>query len=319
MKRTLSLILASLLTLSLFAGIGLPAAASTSDGNVTTIDTDHPLATGDAIETFEAEGYVEGHVGQLDMTLSVAEESADAGVDSRLETDFNAVYLRAQYNETIDRSVRVYIPNELWYSYPSQAEQSITNDIGADFEPTREGEYTAVTLHFEDVDENGTDAVFRVSKEASTVFSLRDTSSGFVENVTGYELPTIAASTEWQYAQDAFAGNESTVAIDHDGEIVLEYDGDDTPGRERWQTVPDCSSSAGVDAVVCQYERQGVENTTYVMSRTSKPPALRYTDDRSWLDGFRSTVMNDLEAALEKAMDQVAELRPGFIVEVHTW
>lgn len=315
----ISLGLALIMALSLVTMIPLGGATSTNS-SVTTIDESHGLTDDSAIEAFEESGTASTDLTQLGMSLTVAEHSSDVGVDSYLETDFNAVYLRAEYDETIERSVRVYIPNEYWHPYPSQAEQAIQGDAEADFEPVQDGEYTAVTIHFDGED----DAVFRLSKEAATVFQLRDSGATTVENVTGYELPTVVASTEWQYAQDAFAGNDSTVAFEHVNEsLVLEYDSDETPSRERWVNVPSCDSTAGSEAPVCEYQRQGVENTTYVLARTNDPPALRFTDDRSWIDGFRATVINDLRSALDDLQDRLEEIRPGMApsisAEVTPW
>lgn len=302
--------LIALLVLSLPASIGAAATTTTQDGHVTTIDTDHPAATDQAIAEFQDEGVTGGEVGTLALNLTVAEHAEDVGVDSALETDFNAVYLRADYDETIDRSVRVYIPKEMWYPHRMEGESPIQGGTEADFDVAQDGEYTAVTFHFEGED----DAVYRISKEAATIFEMRAKSSSVVENVTGFKPPKVIGSTDWQYPDDAFATNESTVAFEHDESLVVEYDSDETPGRERWVNVPGCDSTAGSDAPVCKFQRDGVENTTYVTARTGDPPAIRYTDKRSMLDSFRSTVINDLEAAVEDFRETVGEYMPGMAV-----
>lgn len=315
MRRTNTLAtvaLTLLLALSLPAGIGL-GAANSQDGSVTTIDADHPVASNDSVTEFSEDGVTSGDVGTLALNLTVAEKSEDVGVDSAFETDFNAVYLRADYDETIERSVRVYIPNEMWYPHRLEGEDPIKGSTEADFDTAQDGEYTAVTLHFKGKD----DSVYRISKEAATIYEMRAKSSGLVENVTGYELPTVMASTDWEYPDDAFANNESTVAFEHgEDPLVLEYDSDETPGRERWADIPSCDSTLGSDAPVCTFERDGVANTTYVTDRSGDPPAIRYTDKRSMLDSFRSTVLNDLQNALEGVQESIGEYMPGTVVPV---
>lgn len=318
MKQALTaLALVALLTLSLPAMVGLGAASSTntsSNSSLTTIDDDHPVATEDGVDEFQADGFTSGHTGDIDLEITVAESSADVGVDSMFETDFNGVFLRTEYNETIDRSVRFYVPKEMWHPHRMEGEDAITGDAEADFDIADDGNYTAVTVHFD----GETDSVFRISKEAATIFELRSQSTSFVENVTGYEMPTVIGSTDWQYPDDTFDGNNSTAAFEHSGELTVEYDSDDTPGRERWVNVPSCDSSAGSDAAVCSFERDGVENTTYVTARTADAPDIRYTDDRSWLDGVRSTVYNDLRAAYDDFRGTLEAYTPGLMIPIAT-
>lgn len=308
-SRYSTLLVAVLLVASLVGPAAIGAGAATTSDNMTTVDTDHPVASDAAVETFQEDGLTSGHAGAVDLEITVAEHSEDVGVESAFETDFNAVYLRVEYNETIDRSVRFYIPKEVWYPHQKDATTPIDGTTEADFGIAEDGEYTAVTVHFE----GETDAVYRVSKEAATIFKLRSESSSFVENVTGYEMPTLMSSTDWQYPDNAFSTNESTVAFEHNDSLVVEYDSDDVAGRERWVNVPSCDSSSGSDAPVCAFEREGVDNTTYVTARTGEPPAIRYTDDRSLLDSFRSTVVNDLEAALDGMHETASSYMPGMI------
>lgn len=317
MTRNISLAtvaFAVLLALSLPAGVGLGGASSTTTDNLTTVDADHPVASDDAVAEFQETGQTSGHVGAYDLNLTVAENSEDVGVDSALETDFNAVYLRADYDETIERSIRVYIPSDMWYPHRVDGEEPIQGNTVADFDTVGEGNYTAVTLHFDGED----DAVYRISKEAATIFEMRAKSSTMIENVTGYEPPKVLSSTDWEYPDDAFAENESTVAFEHDGDLVVEYDSDDTPGRERWVNVPACDSSSGSDAPVCEFERDGVENTTYVTARDADAPPIRYTDKRSVIDTVRSTVINDLQAALDDFRETAESYLPSMIVPAPT-
>ena len=301
----------AVLALSLPAMVGLGAASTGSNSSLTTIDDDHPVATDDAVAEFDDEGVTSGHVGAVDLEITVAEQSADVGVDSALETDFNAVYLRTDYDETIERSVRFYVPGDLWYPHQKDGVDAIAGDAEADFDVVGDGEYTAVTVHFD----GETDSVFRISKEAATIFQLRAGSTTFVENVTGYEVPTVVGSTDWEYP-DAFAEDESTIAIEHDDDLVLEYDSDDTPSRERWVNVPDCGSAAGSDAAVCAFERDGVANTTYVTVRTADAPDIRYTDDRSVIDTIRATIYNDLRAGLDGFLETVEGYAPGVLAPI---
>lgn len=307
-KQTLAIALSALLTLSLVAMAGLAVGSvAVSDTNETYVDDDHYIATDDGIEEWQEEAVVSDHVGDVDLELTVAESSDDVGVDRITQTDFNGVYLRADYAEDIERSVRVYVPAEMWHPHTKQGETSIDGEIEADFQPTGDHKFTAVTLHFD----GQSDDVFRISKETATIFKIRDGGTSFVEETFGVETPKIISSTDWEYPEDAFDGNESTIAIEHQGDIAIEYDSLERPSQERWLNVPRCDSSSASDAPVCKFDRQGVENTTYVATQVSDVPDIRYTEERSLLDSVRSTVTNDLRQAWDEIKDAIDSLVPS--------
>jgi len=256
------LLLAMALVLSVVA---VPAAA---DG-MAAIDEDHGLTDRERIEQFQSEGVASTTLTSPQMRITVSERHDDVGLRG-FRLDYDKRYLRVQYNETVDRTIRFYIPSEYWYPITDEID-AVDADVTAQMEPTADGRYTAVTMTLEDP----VDLVFEIPKQASFVFWGRSKSREVVNNTTGYQPPRIGDDREWKYIPEGELENESTYPVEtaKDGDVTLQYDTDPTAGVESWRTVPECS---GNDVPVCYYEKAGVDGQVFVLSKTADPPQVRF-------------------------------------------
>ena len=247
------------------SAVGFATSAS-AQSDITAIDDDHGLTDRERIDAFESDGVASTQVTVPDVRLTVAEQRSAVGVD-QFAFDFDKRYLRIQYNESLDRTLRVYIPSE--YFYPTSAEIDAMNaDTSARFTSVAEGRYTAVTIAVEEP----TDVVFPIPKAASFVFAGRARSRGVVTNATGYEPPSITADGEWQIVPSEELEGDASYPINASDGATIQYN-EGTTAEPRWLTVPDCD---GGDQEVCRYEKVGVDDTKYVLSRTTDPPPVRF-------------------------------------------
>jgi len=291
MKR---LLLAMVLLLS---AIAVPAAA---DGMVA-IDADHGLTDRETIEQYETDGVASTTITAPAMRITLAKNHNDVGLKG-FRFDYDKRYLRVQYNESIARTVRFYVPSEYWYPITSEIEAT-NGDVTATMEPTDDGRYTAVTLTLAEP----ADLVFEVPKQASFVFWGRSKTREVVNNTTGYQPPKLGEDSEWQYVPEGQLANESTYPVDtaEDGDVTLQYDTDPTAGTESWRMVPECS---GNDVPVCHYEKAGVDGRVFVLSKTADPPQVRFKQGTDYsataessgreLWDIPSQVMDDINALL---------------------
>lgn len=288
-----------LLAASVGGAISLVSAADTYP-----LDANHELASGDAVDTYADEGYVTArNVGGLDLRVSIAESHGDVGLDG-LYTDVNAHYLRVQYNESIDRTIRLYLPAGYWHPHVKQDLEAENAGVTADLEPAENGDYTAVTMHLD----GKTDAVFRVSKEASLVFEVRDEARTQIENLTGFDLPSLpTGGVEWQYpAATMLAGNNTTGYVSTNGEdLTLQYDADDSLGNERWLSIPRCENSLD-DQAVCTFTRDDESERVYLLSRQSDPPDIRYRTGTSMIEDARASV-NEVLQGIDRMKQDIDE------------
>lgn len=270
-----------------------PAAAAT-----VTIDQDNALATDEAIRTFESEGVVTRNVGALNLSVTVAQSHDDVDVVGP-HTDVNNVWLRLDYDEEIERTIRLYLPGDYFKPRVNTNLRSMDGSVTASLTPVEGADgWTAVELHVE----GPTDATFAVSKEAGAVFDARSFVRDAVNNTTGVSLPAIGATSDWQYiSARRLAGNE-TVRIEDTRRsgLTLQYDDGDVTG-EAWLPVPDCEDPS--TQRVCYYEDG---NATVVLAATEDPPQVRYkrgTDFKSTLGG----AWNDLV----RVPDRISDLLDG--------
>ncbi|MFW5956759.1 MAG: hypothetical protein ACOCQY_05085 [Halorhabdus sp.] len=260
--------LAKRLLLALVLVVSALAVPVAADG-MAAIDADHGLTERETIETYQSEDVASTTVEAPAMNITVAEDHDDVGLEG-FRLDYDKRYLRVQYNESISRTVRFYVPSEYWYPITSEIE-AVDEDVTAEMQPTEDGRHTAVTMTFDEQ----TDAVFEVPKEANLVFWGRSKSREVVNNTTGYEPPHLGEDEEWQYIPEGQLENESTypVETDEDGDITLQYDTNSTAGVEEWRMVPECS---GNDDPVCYYEKAGVDGEVFVLAKTADPPTVRF-------------------------------------------
>lgn len=257
----------------------LPMAAGQS--SVTTIDDEHPLDSPDSVATFEETGNVSGSIVAPELRLSVGQRVAEGQSNQLLgqpNLDPAFVYFRVQYNETLPRTIRIYMPAGYWYPFPSNIEAESAGTT-AQLRPSENASYTVVTLHLD----GKTDAVFQIPLVASSTYVARDLSRAVWENATGIEVPRLGSAETWHYLnRSALAGKNTTVSIaTGDRETIIQYDA--APGQaQRWLLVPDCGGTLSDNAPVCKFRRPGAEQRVHLLARerfdadNNPPPTIRY-------------------------------------------
>jgi hypothetical protein len=277
MKRALCL--AALLVL---AGVG---GATTT----VTLDADTDLTDRETIEHYEEHAVASTDSAAPELRITVAESHEDVGIDG-LVTDSHRTYVRLQYNETVERTIRFYVPSEYFYPVRAEGETAFNSDLKAEFKPVEGGRYTSVTVHLT----NTTDSVWTVKKVASGVFFFQDKYRDVLENQTGVAPPRLAEGEEWAYIPPgALTGNTSTYPVNRseDGELTLQYDSTaDTVTESTWVPVPECGDGGG--APVCTFEKEGVEGKVFVLSKTASPPDVRFKNGRT-ITGSGKSGLND--------------------------
>ena len=302
---------AALLVAAFVAGAALAVPSSAQSG---TYDIDGATGLTDeaTIQEYGETGNVTVSTVTPQMEFQVAESSEAVGLSGIEHTDFDTTYLRVEHKEGIERTVRVYIPEEYWHPHPAEIE-SETSDHVATLEPAEDGNVTAVEIHFDGKGE----AVIPVARQASAVFSIRDSVNEWWEQETGVDLPQLSDSGgQWEYIPTSqLTGEPPTVAIDLEGkdDPAIQYDAAnaDDPSNKEWRTVPACDSTPGEDAGVCTFTRDG-DSKLYLLAQDEPAPDIRYKYNPTLLDRMKSAVpgvgdafgqfVNDVQETLDEIL-----------------
>jgi len=263
-----------------------PAAAMTT----TTLDGNTPLTDQSHIDTFEGDGVTSAQVVQIDLKVTVAEDHEDAGLDG-FYIDSGTTYLRLDYDEGVERTVRFYVPSEYFAPRVKRSLEATNGGPDISLSPVRDGNMTAVS-----VDLSGqTDATYRISSVSGGIWAGRSWAQDRVENRTGWEMPSLAGDSQWQYI-DAQTYSTASPARINDTDLTLQYQADAPDGSMQWLPVPTCSDPA--DQRVCSLEDQ---ETTVIMS-SHDSPRLRYKHGTDLLSTLGSDI-NDLLQTDDRAGD----------------
>jgi len=279
-----------------------PTVRGQAGTSVITVDAGHGLTDRAAIDRYEDREVATTALTVPDLRLTVAESHDDVGLEG-YRMDMDKRYLRIQYNETLSKTIRVFIPAEYWYPVTSEGQQGINADVAADFEPTTSGRYTAVTVQFD----GQTDAVWAIPKAASFVFWGRSQSRKVIENRTGFEPPTLGANGTWRYVPDGQLDGEASYPINvTDGSLTIQYDSarEGPAGDPTWLAVPECD---GGPAPVCQYEKAGIDDRVFILSTTTDPPPVRFKRGTD-LRASGSSIINDLRLIPDRIMGDLSGL-----------
>lgn len=284
-----------LIALTALAAVGAVTVASATGATATqsdtvTIDDNHRLTTQDGLDEYRKSGNATATVEEYQFDITVADTHDQAGVDG-VHTDADATYLRVDYDEDIERTFRFYIPTEAWYPHVLEGYSAMNSDVEADMRPIRDNTMTSVTLTLS----GETDAVFRVSKAAGTIYKVRDDGRSMIENATGFDIPSVTNSAEWQRIDPSqLSGENATVPIQTNGsEYTLQYDDDASASTSSWLNVPECGSVSGRNAPVC-YDNRESANYVWVYSRSkADAPPVRYRRGGGIIPDLRSGI-NDL-------------------------
>ncbi len=246
-----------------------------------------------------------------DLRVTVAENHEDVGLDGveyTSATDSTRHYLRVDYDEEIERTLRFYVHEDVFYPHyrDVDAEES---DVTATFTPVEDSEYTAVELTVD----GPTDAVVQIPKAVSGYYYARDAGRSWIENRTGIEVPSIFGGAEqWQPVDDAdLSGNESVAIGANESEPMIQYDAQNGSG-ERWVAAPPCDSSEGEAAPVCTYTLPDDDAHVYVTTNVDDPPPVRYKHGTDVVSQLQQSV-NGLMEAPDRLQERVEGLIEGVL------
>lgn len=277
-----------------------PPVAAQSD--IMAVDTGHDLDEDAKIATFESKGVASGSVDSLNMTVTVADKITQLNRSWWTAASSGRVFLRVDYNEELPRTVRLYIPSEYFRPRVNKGLAPLEDGPAAQFEPTDEREYTAVTIELD----GKTDAIYGVSALRGGISTGRSGIFGAVENVTGFEVPSLTTNTaDWQpVPETALNSSDATYRIPYnqtnDTELTVQYDAAESTTEERWLIVSSCD---GGDQPVCSFQKEG-SNSTYLLSMAENPPPVRWKTDASAADTGRF-VIDDIGQALADIKDDL--------------
>lgn len=300
MKRLVTLIVGVLLLVASLALVGVVAGS-----DVISIDDDHELNSDGSIEQYEAEGLATAEVDRIQLEMTLAEDPEDVGLDGwkySLGAGSGNEYLRLQYDESIDRTVRIELDEELVTPRTKHGVESVEGDVVADIYPSSDGESTIIKVELE----GDSDVVIPLNKAEGWLFDIRGSASESVESVSGYELSSNPfASEDWEYVDpDALSDSDSTYMVESE-RATIQYNGADVDSEDDvWLTVPECNNPA--EQAVCSYEKDG-EIGTYVMSTQDEPPQIRYKDGYSISDSVSASI-NELHQIFGNIQDRVSSI-----------
>lgn len=294
MTRTFSVLCAVLIAVSLFAGVPVASAEST-----TVIGTDGPLADSDAGSEYRETGNVSAEYTAPDVTVQATQQAEDCGVERSGASsifgwfsDQRNDYLCVDYDESVQRTFEIYVTQRIWAGYERDEVDSKTDGPPASFESrTIDGErYLKVTVT---LDEPGTYA-YPINRESAFLAERIDRHRDRVENVTGVG---IAADDEWQYVNSEDYSNESTYVLQSPNgtdALLLEYE-----SESGWEVVPE-----GRQSYAPVYYEQVSETEVLVFAAgTDQPPRLRYTENPT-----KTTMFDSFLRESSKVLDRLDDL-----------
>jgi len=270
-----------------FALLVVVLLAGTAAATTTTIDANHELASDQAIATYDSDGVASTNLTQLDMTVTVAENHEDAGVEG-FYFDTGSTYLRLDYDEDIARTIRIYIPAEYFKPRVKQGLDPIDSGPDATLTPVNDNEMTAVTIEVS----GQTDAVYDMNAISGNVWSGLSEQSESFENRTGWSLPSVRSSAGWEYI-NAGTYSASEPATINGTDMTLQYAGNTSTPETVWYPVRQCTDAQ--DQRVCYVEQ---DNMT-VLTSTQDSPQVRYRQDGG-LFSVGGSVVNDIRRSLDR-------------------
>jgi len=256
--------------------LALTLVADAAAADPYTIDDDTSLDESATVQAYEDNGTVRADAPTLNLTITVSKDRRKAGVDA--VTPGLHTYIRFQYNESVDRTVRVYIPDAYMEPRVKTDVQSLTGGPTAEYEPVEREDATAVVV---DLD-GQTDATYEVNRAFGAYLSATDRAYGVFESVTGFRPPRVGARErpQWQYPPPgALSGGNATYQIqgaETADNMTIQYDATPESSESSWIRVPKCSVS--VDPV-CVADRE--EGPVLFATNDSVPPIrYKYSADR---------------------------------------
>jgi hypothetical protein len=267
-SATLALLLAAVIVLTAALGVTVALAAGQDAGVDYPLDDTTHLSTQEGIQTYDETGVVHANVSTPQLTVTVADSASECGLETSMVSDTRNSYLCLDYQEDVDATIRIHVSGDYWHPYVRETKASIRGTAPASFQPTEDGNATAVTV---DLD-GATKAVYPVPRDVTASYYVLEHADSRSESILGFGFR--GHSTSWQTIDSgAFSGeNTSTRLMNEEGQLLLQYDATPNQSESTWFAVP---SEPG-NAPVYRMTRSGEPNATYVVSTTTDAPPVRY-------------------------------------------
>lgn len=280
-KRALAAVFAVLLAVSLSIPAGTIALNDDlSEEDITNIGDDHDLDSADAISQFNSEGVTSAELARLDMEVTIAEKKSDIGLeDQLLPSSIRNDFIRLQYNEEADRTVRILIPDDYFTPYPRERVSTVTGDADVEIKPIRGGDYMEIIARFHGED----DVVIPIQWDSQISYQAIERVDDRLDNSIGITLRDDDA--EWQYVDsDALTEGPGYSIGESAGDVTVQYDATPDQPEETWINAPKGETFSDD---IYYYQRDSEDGTAYIVAKTDNPPAIRYNVDSSLGDRLR--------------------------------
>lgn len=283
---------AALLIVSCVAGAGVAAAG---DAALLDLDENTPLTDKATWSEYEQAGVATADVAAPDLEITVAKEHEDVDVDG-FHNDYSNEWVRVEYKEEIERTIRFYVPSNYWKPYYDESVDAVTGDqVTAKFVPVEGGRYTAVSITFD----GPTTAVFPASQAQGVTWSFWSREDAKLENATGVSTG-IGGTDQWNYAQATDWSNGTYVVenVSDPDRVMIQYDAGVGSSESVWLRVPNGESSRTPvyyfvrSSASASSDAGGERATIVVVSKQEDPPAIRLKKNASTRDGLGS-ILND--------------------------
>ncbi|MFP8891836.1 hypothetical protein ACLI4U_19000 (plasmid) [Natrialbaceae archaeon A-CW2] len=282
--RYRAIALAFVMVMSLaIAGVSGSSVISNDDNNVTDLGADHDLNTADAVNAFANDGVAEADIERIDMTVTVADNKDDVGLEEELlpTNQFND-FVRFEYREEADRTIRILIPDEYWTPYERERLESINSDHQADFESVRGGDYQSVVIRFDGPGE----AVFPAEWVASFSYQNLERIDDRLNNSIGLTIRD--DNSQWTYVNTTDMAEGPGLEIDEDIEdLTVQYDATPDSPEETWINAPEGETFSDD---IYYYQRESENGSVFIVSKTDNPPNVRYNVDSTLTDRIRGNL-----------------------------
>lgn len=262
------------------------------------VDSNHALASQTAIDQYQSDGHVSGRIYALDASLTVSDTADHAGLSDVKYVSSGATFIRLTYREGIARTLRIHIPSEYVTPRLKHDLESVDGSSTASFQPSDTGDYMVMTVTVT----GETTAVWRLPWHRGAIADSRARLSEEVNETTGWSLPKFSRGNDWQYIPSGSLENKTTYALETNGsEHTIQYDADEST-TEQWITVRKCSKTDSMP--VCTFTQAGRNNTTFLLSRQTDTPRLRYRVGTSKTTSIQSSI-NNIQNAIDNLLNDV--------------
>ena len=276
---------------------------TTSDRDVVTIDNGHDLTEQAAIDDYRTGGYAETELSQMNATLAVATDGDDVGLNDQLmPTDVRNDFVRLEYHEDFDRTLRIHIPREYWTPYTQDGVDSATSDHVADYQPVRGGEYMEIVVYVD----GPAEVTLPIQKDSSLSYRAVERADGYVEAALGY---SVFDGDEWTHLRGDELVTEDGYELENVNDFddaVIQYDSAHHDVDETWLNLPGREDDADIQVV-----RRGDagNETVTLIADDDNPPDIRYKPTAEFGDE-ESGWINDARQVPDRIEDVVGDIWP---------